>query len=263
MAEEKETKEREDAARRDAEEKGRWDKMFSAMDAICSRMDAFEEKEKERADRARKDAEEAEAKAKADAEEEEKAKADAAKKDAEEAEAKAKADAEDKEKEEEKTKADALARADAAIAALGTRVDAVVSHLAGEPSEDLGAAQARADAVYLAHGKQAPAPMVAEKAIDYRRRLLRGVQASAPAWKDADFNTVPPGSIFDKLEAQVYADAAAAARDPSTAVPGQLRKITRKTEAGHTINEYVGDWRDGNRGLVQPLPRVGKLQRSA
>jgi len=261
MAEEDE-KTREDRARKDAEEKeradaARWDKVMGALDAICTRMDAFEEEKKEREDRARKDAEEAEEKAKADAEMK-------AKRDAEEEE-KAKADKARKDEEEEKAKADAVVRADAEhIKALEGRLDAVVSHLAGnDDREAFGPAQARADAVYLAHGKQAPAPMVAEKALDYRRRLLAGIQASTKDWKDADFKTIPAGALFDQLEARVYADAAAAARDPSTATPGRLRPVVQRTPAGHTITEYVGDWRDGSAGLIQPFPRVGRLTRSS
>lgn len=257
MAEEKETKD--DALKpfMDAFQEFR-DAMCSKMDAFGARMDAMEEKEKERADKARKDAEEAEEKAKKDAEE--KAKADA------EAEEKAKADAEEKAKAdaeaEEKAKADA-ARADSAtIASLSEQVEYLTTRLSAQPEHmaGYGAAQAKADAVFRLFGKQAPPPLVAEKLLDYRRRLLEPFQSHSPAWAKTDLKSLAAGDVFDNIEATVFADAEKSARDPSKVPGGQLRMVERKDESGHTIREYYGDPLDAMAPFIHPYPQIRRLR---
>jgi hypothetical protein len=246
MADEKEEKAREDAARRDAEEKARWDKMFGALDAVCTRMDAFEEKEKAREDNARKDAEEAEEKAKKDAEEEAKMKADAdeeekekAKKDAEEEE---KAKADKAKKDEEEAMADAARKDSVNVADLQAQIATLRSHLSAQPETRaaFGEAQARADAVYRLMSKEAPPPMVAETLIDYRRRLLAPFVPMSAQWKAVDLKGVTD-SVLGVAEEQVFKDAAKAARDPSSVEVGTLRRRETRSKSGHTVVEYDGD----------------------
>jgi chemotaxis protein histidine kinase CheA len=258
MAEEKETKETEKS--RDDAMSGFMDKMTSAVDALCSRMDAWEEKEKAKEDAARKDAEEKEkadaarkdeeeAKAKADAEEEEKAKEDKAKKDAEE---------------EEKRKDDA-ARADsldkAKIEEVLAKVNQVIGHISGSPETraQFGEAQARADAAYRAHGKEAPAPMVAETLLDYRRRLLSGLQSHSKQWSKTDLKGLADNDVLANIERVIYDDAVAAARDPSLVAAGTLRRVVKRSDAGHTIHEYIGDPRDAMAPFVA-LPKIVQLR---
>jgi len=245
-----EEKAREDAARRDAEESARWDKMFGTMDAMCSRMDAFETKEKEREDKSRKDAEEAEEKAKADAarkdeedkEKEEKEKADKARKDAEEA--------------EEKKKMEDAARADASSATLAeikAQLETFRTHLSAQPADmaSYGEAQARADAVFRLNGKQAPPPMVGEKLLDYRRRLLGTLQPSSKEWGKTDLKSLADGDVFDNIERHIFADAESAARDSSTIPGGTMRKIEKRDATGRTITEWHGSWM-----ASQPVPPI-------
>lgn len=251
MADEKEEKAREDAARRDAEEKARWDKVLGALDAICARQDAFEEKEKAREDKARKDAEEEEEKAKKDAEEEEKEKADAeeeekekakkdAKKDSEEEEEKAKADK--AKKDEEEAMVDAARKDAVNVADLQAQIATLRSHLSAQPETRaaFGEAQARADAVYRLMSKEAPPPMVAETLIDYRRRLLAPFVPMSAQWKAVDLKGVTD-SVLGVAEEQVFKDAAKAARDPSSVEVGTLRRRETRSKSGHTVVEYDGD----------------------
>ena len=265
MADEDE-KAREDAARKDAEETARWDKMFGAVDALCKRMDAYEEEKK--ADKARKDAEEK-------AEEEEKAKADAARKDEEETKAEEKEEAKadsrkDSDDEENKRLDAALAAKDEQIKSLAERLeklaarqDAVFTHLSRNENESgFGEFQARADAVFMTLDKRARPPMPAESLLDYRRSLLADLQAHSKDYKGKDLKALS-ADFLDLAEAKIFADAQAAARDPSRVPPGKLHCITRKDEAGHTIREYAGSMSDYLAMHTGLPPKIAKFRRPA
>jgi 8-oxo-dGTP pyrophosphatase MutT (NUDIX family) len=232
------------------------------MDAHSKRMDAAEDEDKKKADAA---------KAKADADEKEradaKAKADAAKKaDADEdddkkADAKAKADAEDEEKkkadakakadadEEEKKKADA-ARADAILehptvkamqaqlAELRARIPA--NHL-GDDKAAFGAAQAKADAAYTAHGERAPGPLLGETLGDYRRRLASGQKVHSERLKEVDLTAMADDNAFGMFEEMVYSDSLTASRNPDKIPLGVLVPIKKLDSTGmREIVEYKG-----------------------
>jgi colicin import membrane protein len=121
-----------------------------------------------------------------------------------------------------------------------------------------GDAQARADNAYRAIGKNAPPPMAGERILNYRKRLLEPLKYYAgEAYAKVSLKPLDPDAL-QVMETAIY-DAAVKYDPPIPA--GQLRKITRRSDSGHVIHEYVGDWRDANRGLIQPLPKVGELRR--
>lgn len=258
-----ETKAREDKARKDAEEKAkadaefktRMDAFMAKADAVCSRMDAWEE-EKKKAD--------ADMKAKADAEAEEKrkngdveqAKADKAKKDAEEKEEKEKADKAKKD-EDEKAKADSEAQRKT-IADMKAKMDALESARVGYTDEDRRKNhehQAFVDDIFQIDGKRAPIPQDGERHPVYRRRVARMLQPHSPTMKvlDLDNAAFADDNVFGTLESQILTDARAAFNNPQVLPERTLRAVTRQS-GGHTITEYKGDprsWMDDFAGPVQ------------
>jgi len=264
-AEAKEKEDTEAKAKADAEEKAKADadgdkfnKLMTAVDSLCSRMDSFEKaKADKKADAmpgdemsvADKKADE-EAKAKADAEE--KAKADAE-------EEKKKADAEE---EKEKAKADskesALLARIAELEKLSVQIAGVIPRPLNDTDYALMAdAQAKADAVYSAFGKQAPRALNGEDLLAYRKRLAAGVKAHSSEWKGIDISKVD-SSVFEIAEPRIYADAMEAAIHPIGAESDTLLERSRKSPAGHTVIEFFGkrpSWMDMHR-----TPRArGKL----
>jgi hypothetical protein len=99
-------------------------------------------------------------------------------------------------------------------------------------------AQERADHACRAWGLTAKPPMMGEKLIDYRKRLLRQHQRHSSEFKQVDLDTMPPGSLFDAVEGRIYADSVKASAHPDVPV-GALRMVS-KTSGGHTINEFHG-----------------------
>lgn len=248
-----ETKAREDKARKDAEEKERMDgekldQMLKGIDGLRSdladcnkRMDAWDE-EKKKADALRKDGEggtEAERlaadKAKKDAEdaEKEKAKADKAKADAEEEEKK-KADAARADSVE--TLKDQLKKQDEQIKALAAKIPASVTDA---DYHALVARQSRADDIFTAFGERAPRPQVGETEGMYRRRIAGLLQKHSDQWKEVVLDAMPD-IAFDKIESQVYADAATRARMPNDLAKNAIRERTRDLGTGHKVTEFFG-----------------------
>lgn len=133
-----------------------------------------------------------------------------------------------KQQEEEQKKADALE--------LQQRADA-----AEKDAEAIADVQARADAVYADFGKQARAPMSGESLLNYRKRLLKGLQMHSPTYKDVDIITIADAALLNIAEKQVYADAAAVARNPVPEKPGELVVVVRKDEAGRPVKTYHGN----------------------
>lgn len=238
----------EEKAKADAEEEKakadseKWDKLMSAVDSLCKRMDSMEDGKK--ADAMPAD-EMPVADKKADSEE------DAKKKEAEAAKLKAEA------KEEE-------AKADAEKSALLDRVAQLekmlvqTAKLTPKPLSDadyaaMADAQAKADSVYSAFGKQASRPLVGEDLLSYRKRQAAPLKAHSQAWKDIDLASLD-AKVFDLAEAAIYADAAAAANSPADGFEGGPRARTRQLATGHTVTEFFDNrpsWMDSFR-----TPRV-------
>lgn len=232
----------EEKAKADAEEEKakadseKYDKLMAACDSIMKRMDAFE---KAKADAAPTEELDPAADKKADSEE------DAKKKEAEAAKIKAEA------KEEE-------AKADAEKSALLERVSQLESllvqtaQLTPKPLNDadyaaMADAQAKADSVYSAFGKQAPRPLNGENLLAYQKRLADGLKSHSPKWKDKDLAKVDASIFSDIAEQAIYADAMEAATHPSASPEGGLRAVTKDTGTGHRVTTFYGkpsDWMD-------------------
>ena len=266
--------ERKDDRRNDAGE--HVDKMISAIDALCKRMDAMEDErksekeEREKADKARKDAARKDNEGKEGGDhgedpEEGDAKdvvADKARKDAE---GDLKKSEKEEEKREEREKADA-ARADAEIqkrvdAALAARLAEIERRipkmLTDADYHAMADAQSRADSVYNALGKRsAPRPLEGETPATYRRRLARELQTYSK-----DFGKIDLGALnddaFGTLEGKIYADAQAYAAKPDDLGDGELREVRRKSSAGHQIVEFYG--RQSFIAGMKPPTQAGRL----
>ena len=255
---------REDAAKKDSEEMPVWAAdMMKKMDGLCGRMDAMEKADSERKDAARKD-EEAKDEAKKDESEKEEAH-----KAAEELEARKKEEAKDSAEKEEKERKDAeeRARADSAalrenrelkgqLAALEAQVKGLYREPTFEDSNALAEARSRADAAYQAvTGRPASNPLPGESPIAYRKRMADGLRKFSAKFKEERVDSLA-GSAFEIVEAQIYADAMVAAKQPENLPPGQLRKIVRN-DSGHMVTEYTGDpkaaWRNFSTGATLPI----------
>jgi hypothetical protein len=105
---------------------------------------------------------------------------------------------------------------------------------------DLANAQAKCDSVASLFGLRAPAPLVAEKALDYRRRILRPFQRHSAQFAAVDLWGVRDPKVFSGIEQTIYADATKAAGMPEAMV-GQLRPRIRRTDSGHTEITWSGD----------------------
>ena len=192
--------------------------IMDAVSGMGARMDAWEG-----------------AKAKADADEKEtKEKADKAKKDAEMTEA------EKEEKAEEEKREKAMADA----ADMKARLDAIDAKMPKERSDsevkELADAQARADSVLMAFGKQARGPWNGETGIAYRRAFANELKVHSPAWKDIDLSKLPDAALAN-AEADIYKCAADSAMSPATVPEGTLREIKRPDGTGRLRSEFAGD----------------------
>jgi 8-oxo-dGTP pyrophosphatase MutT (NUDIX family) len=225
----------EEKAKADAE---RWDKLMSAVDSLCKRMDSIEGK--------KADAMPAEELSvgdkKADSEHEKK---DSDEKDVKEKEAEAaklKAEA----KEEEAAKADAAKRESALLERIANLESMLVqtAQLTPKPLTDsdytaMADAQAKADGVYSAFGKQAPRPLNGEDLFAYRKRLVAPMKAHSKEWQGIDLAKLD-AAAFSVIEPKIYADAMEAAMHPTDLEDGSLRAVPKSTGTGHVITNFFG-----------------------
>jgi hypothetical protein len=245
--------EEEAKAKADAEEKAKadsekWDKLMSAVDSLCKRMDSME---KSKADGMPGD-ELNVADKKADSDEK-KADDDAKEKEAEAAKLKAEA-------KEEEAKADAAKRESALLDRVAQLEQMLVqtAKLTPKPLSDsdyaaMADAQAKADSVYSAFGKSASRPLVGEDLLSYRKRQATPLKSHSAAWKDVDLSKLD-AAVFDIAEAAIYADAASAANRPVDGFESGPRARTRQLATGHTVTEFFDNrpsWMDSFR-----TPRV-------
>jgi len=122
------------------------------------------------------------------------------------------------------------------IAALRRRTTPLCEGL----QEEYGAAQERADAAYRACGHDGSPPhLMGESLIDYRHRLLRGVQDMSATWKKT--NLPRDEGLMQAIEPQIYRDAAASITDPSQDRPGVLREVIERDATGRRITKFYGD----------------------
>jgi hypothetical protein len=264
-------KDAEDRAKADAEHGEKLDKLLKGIDAVCERldshekrMDSFEDfkKEEKKVDK-RKDADEKAEKPKDDEEESETEKEEGKAKDLIADKAKKDADEKEEEKKADSVNIDAIRREMAKLAAR------IPMQSSDNDYAAMADAQARADGVYQAFGDSASRPLQGEDVIGYRLRMITPLQKHSPVWKSSDLAKIArvDSATFKVAEDAIYADAAAAARNPASAEDGSLRQITRTMPSGHKETTFVGRpaaWMarfGGNRRSVERIntPQKGSL----
>lgn len=178
---------------------------------------------------------------KADREKEEHERKDASKRKDEDEEGRM--DRERKDEEEERRKADADADLRAAI----RRVErALPKQMTDADYAELAGIQAKADEVFHAFGASAPRPLNGEIAPAYRRRMASLLKEHSDRYKTVNVSSIADDALFNVVEEHIYTDAMGVALSPATAVPGQLRAIS-KMSGGHEFITYAGspsDWMD-------------------
>lgn len=228
------------------------DALTSKLDSMGARMDSMEEEMKKgAADSKRKDSDEEEGKPEPVAADK--------RKDSEKEEERKDSEKEDEmakdSKKEDDCADDAGKAADAAKAAAdatNVEVDKLRRELAdlraampkGISDADLNSfsdAQSRCDAVAQMFGENAPRNMNGESVLQYRRRLVEKYKAHSAAWSKVDLRAISVDqAAFDAAESQIYADAAKAARLPTSVPAGRLRPVVSKSPTGHTVTDWLG-----------------------
>jgi hypothetical protein len=99
--------------------------------------------------------------------------------------------------------------------------------------------QSRADQAYQSLGLRAPARVVGEPIVEYRRRLLAPLVQHSPQWQKVTVNTLS-GPALDVAEETVFADAVTAATRTGAGT-GPLREIVHTDESGRRIKRFYGD----------------------
>lgn len=222
----------EEKAKADAE---RWDKLMSAVDSLAKRMDSYDGQSNDKKADAQPNEEMKVVDKRADSAEEK----DAKEKEAEAAKLKAEA-------KEEEAKADAAKRESALLDRVAQLEQMLVqtAKLTPKPLSDadyasMADAQAKADSIYGAFGKQAPRALNGEDLLAYKKRLAAPMKSHSAAWKDVDLSALE-ASVFAIAESAIYADAMEAAIHPSIAPEAGLRAVTRDTGTGHKITTFYG-----------------------
>ena len=141
---------------------------------------------------------------------------------------------------EAKVVADSMMKENAAmkakIASIEARMPAILSDA---DLNELSAAQAKADSVAHAFGDKAPAPMMGEKPLSYRRRVADMFKKYSADWKDMDLSVL--GNSLGIAERAIYADAMSAANMPASYGEGVLRESTTRMRGGTEITTFSGD----------------------
>jgi hypothetical protein len=109
-----------------------------------------------------------------------------------------------------------------------------------ESRSEFTAAQQKAEAVARLFGDSAPGPLQGERLQDYRVRLVSQYQKHSKPFKDANLSRINDPATLTGVENQIFADASAALRDPSTFKPGELRAIVSVDASGRPITRYIG-----------------------
>ncbi|HGW6106103.1 TPA: NUDIX hydrolase [Citrobacter werkmanii] len=102
-------------------------------------------------------------------------------------------------------------------------------------------AQVKADSAYTAVGRKAPQPFSGEKAMDYRKRALIGLQRLAKDFSEVNIRSISDSATLNVLEDQIYKAAKADVDWAMDNTPGYLHKTVRMDEAGRRITMWHGD----------------------
>lgn len=173
---------------------------------------------------------------------------------------------------------DELQRKERQVAAMMERING--QQLTQKQHQELADAQSRADAAYQAWSRRAPAPIPGELPAGYRHRLAAGLAEHSETWKDFfkdNHLSDQPEDARAMIEAQVFADAQAAARrDPFDLGDGEERMVERRDpDSGLTIrefyrkNHFVADhapparaWSTKNQEQIRQVERMRNAARS-
>ena len=144
------------------------------------------------------------------------------------------------------------------------RLDAIEQAAPKELSQqeegEFADAQARADSVLSAFGKAARRPLRGESLLGYRRALAKSLQTHSAAWKGINLSTLPSDALA-VAENSIYNDAAAAARNPSDVPEGVLREIITTDRTNRRISNFVGSPNAWMAQFKTPSRRVGKFNK--
>ena len=106
--------------------------------------------------------------------------------------------------------------------------------------EEYTSVQARTDAAYRAVGRDgAPAALQGEGLRDYQLRLLDGLKAKSPAWRNVQLPRA--GDALAAIEPMILKDAVASLRDNANYAPGQLKEVVERDATGRRITKFYGD----------------------
>ncbi len=133
------------------------------------------------------------------------------------------------------------------------RVDALTREQSASERDALAAAQSRADSMAAQFGTTASQPIPGESSWAYRKRVASKLQGFSERLKSVRLDSLD-APTFTAMEGLIYQDAAAAARNPGSYQPGELRAVVTQ-EGGRTVTRYNGDigsWMDlfASQGVV-------------
>ena len=219
------------------------DALNQRLDAMCSRMDAVENKGGDKSgDEEKKDA------AGDDKDKEEKKDSDemldSARKDEDKEKEKERADADEAKKADEEKK-DAQVRSEnadlrAQIAAMDARLNTMSQPLSAADRDALSVAQARADGIAQMFGDTVNPPLHGESPIAYRKRLAAKFQKHSGDMKGVRLDSLD-GAAFALVEDRIYLDAQSFATSPAQMPAGRLQAHVRLDDAGRRITTFTGD----------------------
>ena len=166
------------------------------------------------------------------------------------ADAKKRADWDDDDKDKDDSK-----KADARADAWEMRLKALEERhtMPEETMAEFTNAQAFADEAYQMHSKRAPASLPGETLAIYKRRLVTPLRKFSPQWGAVKMTDLPD-EAFVNIEKMIYADAIAAAQNPTDLEPGEQRKVV-KTDPDTGMKQIM--WY-GPESFIKGLGRPGR-----
>lgn len=120
-------------------------------------------------------------------------------------------------------------------------------------------AQVKADSAYRGVGRNAPQPFSGEKAMDYRKRALIGLQSLAKDYGGVNIRSVSDSATLSVLEDQIYRAAREGVDWAIENTPGYLHKTIRMDGAGRHITYWHGDPNTWLAAFKTPPRRVARF----
>ena len=99
--------------------------------------------------------------------------------------------------------------------------------------------QARANSAYQAAGRRAPPALPLETPLEFRRRLLAGLQPYSSTWNGKDLSGITDETAFTAIEGQIFADAASNGKTFGLR-PREIRERVSEGHGGHKVIEFDG-----------------------